>query len=121
MLLNHVRLQPGEAMFLGAGVPHAYFDGLGVELLANSDNVLRAGLTPKHVDVPELLQIVRFEPSDPNVMRPEGDGGEEVYEAPIDEFRLSRFLPAPGGAPHRLPAGPRRSCSVRREPHGRAN
>ncbi|MFF0548584.1 mannose-6-phosphate isomerase, class I [Streptomyces sp. NPDC004311] len=105
MLLNHVRLQPGEAMFLGAGVPHAYFDGLGVELLANSDNVLRAGLTPKHVDVPELLQIVRFEPSDPNVMRPEGDGGEEVYEAPIDEFRLSRFLLAPGGAPHRLPAG----------------
>ncbi|MEU6314115.1 mannose-6-phosphate isomerase, class I [Streptomyces sp. NPDC047014] len=105
MLLNHVRLQPGEAMFLGAGVPHAYFDGLGVELLANSDNVLRAGLTPKHVDVPELLKIVRFEPSDPDVLRPEGDGGEEVYEAPIDEFRLSRFLLAPGGAPHPLPAG----------------
>ncbi|MFD6112833.1 mannose-6-phosphate isomerase, class I [Streptomyces yangpuensis] len=105
MLLNHVRLQPGEALFLGAGVPHAYFDGLGVELLANSDNVLRAGLTPKHVDVPELLKIVRFEPSDPAVMRPEGDGGEEVYEAPIDEFRLSRFLLAPGGAPHVLPDG----------------
>ncbi|KJK45145.1 mannose-6-phosphate isomerase, class I [Streptomyces sp. NRRL F-4428] len=105
MLLNHVRLQPGEALFLGAGVPHAYFDGLGVELLANSDNVLRAGLTPKHVDVPELLKIVRFEPSDPRVLRPEGDGGEEVYEAPIDEFRLSRFLLAPGGAPHVLPDG----------------
>ncbi|MEU9088460.1 mannose-6-phosphate isomerase, class I [Streptomyces sp. NPDC048357] len=97
MLLNHVRLQPGEAMFLGAGVPHAYIDGLGVELLANSDNVLRAGLTPKHVDVPELLRIARFEPGDPNVLRPEGDGGEEVYESPIDEFRLSRFLLAPGG------------------------
>ncbi|MEU7605732.1 mannose-6-phosphate isomerase, class I [Streptomyces sp. NPDC040724] len=97
MLLNHVRLQPGEAMFLGAGVPHAYIDGLGVELLANSDNVLRAGLTPKHVDVPELLKIAKFEPGDPNVLRPEGDGGEEVYESPIDEFRLSRFLLAPGG------------------------
>ncbi|MEJ8644069.1 mannose-6-phosphate isomerase, class I [Streptomyces sp. MS1.HAVA.3] len=102
MLLNHVRLQPGEAMFLGAGVPHAYIDGLGVELLANSDNVLRAGLTPKHVDVPELLKIANFEPGDPSVLRPEGNG-EEVYEAPIDEFRLSRFLLAPGGASRVLP------------------
>lgn len=104
MLLNHVRLQPGEAMFLGAGVPHAYLDGLGVELLANSDNVLRAGLTPKHVDVPELLKIVRFEPGDPAVQRPEGNG-EEVYETPIDEFKLSRFDLAPGAAPHALPDG----------------
>ncbi|MFJ7593497.1 mannose-6-phosphate isomerase, class I [Streptomyces sp. NPDC097617] len=104
MLLNHVRLQPGEAMFLGAGVPHAYIDGLGVELLANSDNVLRAGLTPKHVDVPELLRIARFEPGDPNLLRPEGDG-EEVYVTPIDEFRLSRFLLAPGGASQVLPDG----------------
>ncbi|MCX4801187.1 mannose-6-phosphate isomerase, class I [Streptomyces sp. NBC_01214] len=102
MLLNHVRLQPGEAMFLGAGVPHAYIDGLGVELLANSDNVLRAGLTPKHVDVPELLKIAKFEPGDPNLLRPEGDA-EEVYETPIDEFRLSRFLLAPGGASRVLP------------------
>lgn len=59
--------------------------------------MLRAGLTPKHVDVPELLKIAKFEPGDPNVLRPEGDGGEEVYESPIDEFRLSRFLLAPGG------------------------
>ncbi|MGW7318856.1 mannose-6-phosphate isomerase, class I [Streptomyces sp. NPDC054854] len=102
MLLNHVRLQPGEAMFLGAGIPHAYIDGLGVELMANSDNVLRCGLTPKHVDVPELLKVVIFEPSAPGIMRPEADG-EEVYETPIDEFRLSRFLLAPGGAPQRLP------------------
>ncbi|MDA5285638.1 mannose-6-phosphate isomerase, class I [Streptomyces sp. Isolate_45] len=102
MLLNHVRLQPGEAMFLGAGIPHAYIDGLGVELMANSDNVLRCGLTPKHVDVPELLKVVNFEPSAPGIMRPEADG-EEVYETPIDEFRLSRFLLAPGGAPQRLP------------------
>ncbi|MEU8774543.1 mannose-6-phosphate isomerase, class I [Streptomyces sp. NPDC048606] len=102
MLLNHVRLQPGEAMFLGAGVPHAYLDGLGVELMANSDNVLRCGLTPKHVDVPELLKVVIFEPSAPGLLRPEGDG-EEVYETPIDEFRLSRFVLAAGGAPRTLP------------------
>ncbi|MFD3330799.1 mannose-6-phosphate isomerase, class I [Streptomyces sp. NPDC058701] len=103
LLLNHFRLQPGEAVFLGAGVPHAYIDGLGVELLANSDNVLRAGLTPKHVDVPELLKVVRFESGDPAVLRPEGDA-EEVYETPIEEFRLSRFLLAPGGASRTLPA-----------------
>nr|WSX51594.1 mannose-6-phosphate isomerase, class I [Streptomyces sp. NBC_00974] len=101
MLLNHVRLQPGEAMFLGAGIPHAYLDGLGVELMANSDNVLRCGLTPKHVDVPELLKVVIFEPGDPAILRPEGDG-EEVYETPIDEFRLSRFVLATGGAPRVL-------------------
>ncbi|MFD9358980.1 mannose-6-phosphate isomerase, class I [Streptomyces sp. NPDC060031] len=104
MLLHHVRLQPGEAMFLGAGIPHAYLDGLGVELMANSDNVLRCGLTPKHVDVPELLKVVIFEPSEPGLLRPEGDG-EEVYETPIDEFRLSRFDLAPGGAPQTLPDG----------------
>ncbi|MFJ4781000.1 mannose-6-phosphate isomerase, class I [Streptomyces sp. NPDC088762] len=103
MLLNHFRLQPGEAVFLGAGVPHAYMKGLGVELLANSDNVLRAGLTPKHVDVPELLKIVKFEPGDPHVLRPEGDG-EEVYETPIEEFRLSRFVLAPGAAARTIPA-----------------
>ncbi|MFD8614659.1 mannose-6-phosphate isomerase, class I [Streptomyces sp. NPDC059631] len=99
MLLNHVRLQPGEALFLGAGIPHAYLNGLGVEIMANSDNVLRCGLTPKHVDVPELLRIVRFEAADPGVLRPEAaPDGEEVYETPIDEFRLSRYV-LPEGAP----------------------
>ncbi|MEU3750470.1 MULTISPECIES: mannose-6-phosphate isomerase, class I [Streptomyces] len=100
MLLNHVRLQPGEALYLGAGVPHAYFDGMGVEIMANSDNVLRCGLTPKHVDVPELLRVVRFESNDPAVLRPEASpSGEEVYDTPIDEFRLSRFVRAEGAAP----------------------
>ncbi|MET9956640.1 mannose-6-phosphate isomerase, class I [Streptomyces sp. NPDC006339] len=100
MLLNPVTLQPGEAMFLGAGVPHAYLDGLGVEIMANSDNVLRCGLTPKHVDVPELLRVVRFEPLDPTILRPEASpSGEEVYDTPIDEFRLSRFVRPEGAAP----------------------
>ncbi|ANZ18341.1 mannose-6-phosphate isomerase, type 1 [Streptomyces noursei ATCC 11455] len=104
MLLNHVRLQPGEALYLGAGIPHAYLGGLGVELMANSDNVLRCGLTPKHVDVPELLRVVRFTPRDAGVLRPEDVDGEEVYDTPIDEFRLSRFVLAPGSAPRPLPA-----------------
>ncbi|GAA5037328.1 mannose-6-phosphate isomerase, class I [Streptomyces siamensis] len=103
MLLNYVQLQPGEALFLGAGVPHAYLNGLGVEIMANSDNVLRCGLTPKHVDVPELLRIVRFEATDPGVLRPEASpDGEEVYATPIDEFRLSRYVLAEGAVPHDL-------------------
>ncbi|MER7815730.1 mannose-6-phosphate isomerase, class I [Streptomyces sp. NPDC096153] len=100
MLLNHVRLQPGEALFLGAGVPHAYLGGLAVEIMANSDNVLRCGLTPKHVDVPELLRVVRFEAGDPGVLRPEASpSGEELYDTPTDEFRLSRFVRPEGAAP----------------------
>ncbi|MDX5570254.1 mannose-6-phosphate isomerase, class I [Streptomyces sp. ID05-04B] len=103
MLLNHVRLQPGEALYLGAGIPHAYLNGLGVEIMANSDNVLRCGLTPKHVDVPELLRIVRFEPGDPGVLRPEAaPDGEEVYDTPTDEFRLSRYVLAAAGPAHDL-------------------
>ncbi|MEV6109514.1 mannose-6-phosphate isomerase, class I [Streptomyces sp. NPDC051940] len=88
MLLNVLRLQPGEAVYLGAGVPHAYLDGVGVEILANSDNVLRCGLTPKHVDVPELLRVVRFEPGEPDVLRADAVG---AYETPIDDFRLYRY------------------------------
>ncbi|GAA2134633.1 mannose-6-phosphate isomerase, class I [Kitasatospora kazusensis] len=93
LLLNHFRLQPGEAVYLGAGLPHAYLRGLGVELLANSDNVLRGGLTPKHVDVPELLRVLTFRGSAPDVLRPVADAsGEQLYPVPIDEFRLSRYL-----------------------------
>ncbi|MFI2348183.1 mannose-6-phosphate isomerase, class I [Streptomyces sp. NPDC019443] len=105
MLLNYVQLQPGEALFLGAGIPHAYLNGLGVEIMANSDNVLRCGLTPKHVDVAELLRIVRFEASDPGVLRPEASpSGEEVYDTPTDEFRLSRYVLAPDATPRDLTA-----------------
>ncbi|CAM5480094.1 hypothetical protein SCALM49S_06566 [Streptomyces californicus] len=122
MLLNYVRLQPGEALFLDAGVPHAYLDGLGVEIMANSDNVLRCGLTPKHIDVPELLRIVRFEATEPGVLRPEAaPSGEELYETPADEFALSRYTLATGAAPaDRLPP-PRRSCSARRARSRSAN
>ncbi|WP_328317784.1 mannose-6-phosphate isomerase, class I [Streptomyces sp. NBC_00388] len=105
MLLNHVQLQPGEALFLGAGIPHAYLNGLGVEIMANSDNVLRCGLTPKHVDVPELLRIVRFEATEPGILRPEAaPDGEELYETPIDEFRLSRYVRPEDALPLALPS-----------------
>ncbi|MEV4612356.1 mannose-6-phosphate isomerase, class I [Kitasatospora sp. NPDC049258] len=92
LLLNHVILQPGDALYLGAGVPHAYLRGTGVELMANSDNVLRCGLTPKHVDVPELLRVVDFQAGRPQVLHPEpGPDGARHYPVPIDEFRLSRY------------------------------
>jgi mannose-6-phosphate isomerase len=104
LLLNHVRLRPGEALYLGSGIPHAYLGGLGVELMANSDNVLRCGFTPKHVDVPEVLRVVRFEPAAPGVLRPEEQPtGEEVYVTPADEFRLSRHVSVPGAASRVLP------------------
>ncbi|WP_329564626.1 mannose-6-phosphate isomerase, class I [Kitasatospora sp. NBC_01266] len=97
LLLNHFRLQPGEAVYLGAGIPHAYLRGTGVEILANSDNVLRCGLTPKHVDVPELLKVVRFEAAAPGVRGPVAIGdGEELFPVPIEEFRLSRFTLSAG-------------------------
>ncbi|MFB6890133.1 mannose-6-phosphate isomerase, class I [Kitasatospora sp. NPDC056327] len=95
LLLNHVRLRAGEALYLGAGVPHAYLHGVCVELQANSDNVLRAGLTPKHIDVPELLRVVEFAACSPEPLLPVPVGdtpGEELYPVPIDEFRLSRFV-----------------------------
>ncbi|WP_129842291.1 mannose-6-phosphate isomerase, class I [Streptomyces sp. RFCAC02] len=106
MLLNHVRLRPGQALFLGAGVPHAYLSGLGVEIMANSDNVLRCGLTPKHIDVPELLRIVRFEATDPAVLGPaDDDAPDHDYTVPVDDFRLSRHVLSTGAPDRDLPAG----------------
>jgi mannose-6-phosphate isomerase, class I len=92
LLMNLVRLRPGEAVFLPAGNLHAYLFGVGVEIMANSDNVLRGGLTVKHVDVPELLRVLDF--TDGPEYRPEVHvlpTGEEVYDAPVREFRLSRL------------------------------
>ena len=68
LLLNRVTLAPGEAIYLPAGNLHAYLSGAGVEMMANSDNVLRGGLTPKHVDVPELLRVLDFDAEPPPVL-----------------------------------------------------
>ncbi|WP_399096297.1 mannose-6-phosphate isomerase, class I [Streptomyces sp. BBFR2] len=107
LLVRYVRLTPGEALYLGAGVPHAYVRGLGVEIMAASDNVLRCGLTDKHVDVPELLRTVRFAASPTPVVRPVRTAdGEEVYPAPVDDFRLSRLVRRAGDGV-RVLSGPR--------------
>jgi mannose-6-phosphate isomerase len=68
--LNLIELKPGEAVYLGAGVLHSYVQGFGVELMANSDNVLRGGLSSKHIDVPELIQVVDFSPHRPEIISP---------------------------------------------------
>jgi mannose-6-phosphate isomerase len=87
---NIVELAPGQAIFQGAGVPHAYLEGQNVELMANSDNVLRGGLTPKHIDVPELLKHIVFEGIHPNVLNPAvSDNGEINYPLPVDDFAIS--------------------------------
>jgi mannose-6-phosphate isomerase len=96
LLLRYVVLRPGEAIFLPAGGPHAYLRGTGVELLANSDNVVRAGLTPKHIDVPELLKLIDPAAAVPVIEpRPLGDG-VAVYDSPAPEFRLYRAELGPG-------------------------
>ena len=90
LLLNRVHLEPGEAVYLPAGNLHAYLDGVGVELMASSDNVLRGGLTKKHVDVPELLKVLDFSPIPPEPLRAMRVGAEEIYETGAEDFRLSR-------------------------------
>ena len=90
LYLNLVQLSAGEAMFLPAGQLHAYLEGLGMELMANSDNVLRGGLTPKHVDVPELLKTLKFEGQQVEKLFPaEIRRAELAYCTPAQEFVLS--------------------------------
>ncbi|MBB4957966.1 mannose-6-phosphate isomerase [Micromonospora polyrhachis] len=89
LLLNHVTLAPGEAIWMPAGNLHAYLHGAGVELMAASDNVLRGGLTPKPVDVPELLRVLRFEVLDDPVLTPvEVAPGVVTWPLPVDDFVL---------------------------------
>lgn len=90
---NIVKANKGEAIFQDAGIPHAYLEGQNIELMANSDNVLRGGLTPKHVDVPELLKHVNFEETIPDIML--GDIQEDrlecIYKSAAPDFELSQI------------------------------
>ncbi|MFV8170098.1 mannose-6-phosphate isomerase, class I [Mycolicibacterium peregrinum] len=91
LLLNRISLGPGEGIYLPAGNLHAYLHGVGVEVMANSDNVLRGGLTPKHVDVPELLRVLDFTPTPEDRLRSETvtEGTETIYRTPAQEFAVS--------------------------------
>lgn len=91
---NIVKANKGEAVFQDAGIPHAYLEGQNMELMANSDNVMRGGLTPKNVDVPELLKHTVFEATDPHIMKGElqQDGVERIYKSPAPDFELSQII-----------------------------
>lgn len=91
LLLNLVRLAPGQAIYLPAGNLHAYLEGAGVEIMASSDNVLRGGLTPKHVNVQELLRVLDFSPLHVEPLNAVKVGAEHVYRTAAREFQLSYF------------------------------
>lgn len=105
LLLNHVALSAGEALFSPPGTLHCYLRGAVLEVMACSDNVLRAGLTSKHVDVGTLLQALDAAPGPADVQRPEPVDGVTVYSAPAEEFLLLR-ADVDAGRPARLPGGP---------------
>jgi mannose-6-phosphate isomerase len=89
--LNLVHLEAGQAIFQSAGVPHAYLQGQNMELMANSDNVLRGGLTNKYIDVPELVKHTRFEALEPAILSGEQKGKEVYFSLPVDDFAISRI------------------------------
>ena len=91
LLLNVVKLNPGEAMFLFAETPHAYLQGVALEVMANSDNVLRAGLTPKYIDIPELVANVKFvaKPAAELLTQPVKNGAELDFPIPVEDFAFS--------------------------------
>lgn len=91
LLLNVVKLNPGDAMFLFAETPHAYLQGVALEVMANSDNVLRAGLTPKYIDIPELVANVKFvaKPAADLLTQPVKNGAELDFPIPVEDFAFS--------------------------------
>jgi len=102
LYLNVINLKPFEAIFLPAGILHAYISGLGMECMANSDNVLRGGLTPKHIDIQELFSVLNFEPFKPEILKPVGSSalGCYSYARRCTEFSLYLIqCPAPSGSP----------------------
>lgn len=90
LLLNFYQLKPGEGIYLDAGNLHAYISGLGVEIMANSDNVLRGGLTSKYVDVPELVRVLNFRSLEEAVVESTTEGTVQHYPVPITEFVMDR-------------------------------
>lgn len=91
-LFNILNLKPGEGIFQGAGLPHAYLEGQNIELMSNSDNVLRAGLTPKHVDIPELLANTAFVPTIAAIIPGSLNKTVQHYPCPIGDFSLSAYF-----------------------------
>jgi len=121
-LLELIHLEPGQGVFLPSGVPHSYLHGAGVELMVSSDNVSRAGLTSKHVDPAELLDIVRFDAGKPPTIEPVRDGSqfEMFYPAPSADIELSRTRLDAGQSVVRTASGPETLLVLGAGPNGRA-
>ncbi|GAD79645.1 mannose-6-phosphate isomerase, class I [Vibrio ezurae] len=94
LMLNVLTLQPGEVMYLDARTPHAYLKGTALEIMANSDNVLRAGLTPKHIDIKELASCTLFEEKNKNtlLLEPNIQGNKQSYAVPVPDFKFNCFI-----------------------------
>jgi mannose-6-phosphate isomerase len=106
IMLNYVALEPGEALYVPPGELHAYLHGESLELMANSDNVIRGALTSKHVDLPELLAVLTFDSRSPKPFRALPSApGEEAFPVLAPDFRLSRLCPG-GQEVARVPSGP---------------
>ncbi|WP_295540676.1 mannose-6-phosphate isomerase, class I [uncultured Thiohalocapsa sp.] len=112
LLLNLLHLRPGQAIFLPAGELHSYLQGAGLELMANSNNVLRGGLSAKHIDVDALLEVLRVDPHVPRIMAPQTaahDPRWQIYAPPVAEFSLRRLRLGVGDAaplePHAVMLG----------------
>lgn len=107
-LLNHIRIKPGQAFFMAANEPHAYLKGQCVEIMACSDNVVRAGLTPKFKDVSTLVEMLTYNDGPPTIM--EGDRIDDfatIYRPPVEEFELTKIV---------VPAGSNYSVSAAKGP-----
>lgn len=103
-LLNFMQIKPGQAFFMAANEPHAYLRGQCLEIMANSDNVVRAGLTPKFKDVPNLIDMLTYKDGPPEIMEGEKlDQYSVRYQAPVDEFQLIKYV-IPPSTKHDVPA-----------------
>jgi mannose-6-phosphate isomerase len=105
LYLNVFHLEPGEAIFLKAGLLHAYIHGFAVELMADSDNVLRGGLSSKHIDIPELMKVLDWNPAKPQIIKPEPGISCFTYPTPCDEFSLAVIRGTGQGSPLVLDRG----------------
>jgi mannose-6-phosphate isomerase len=111
LYLNVIELKPGEAIFLSAGILHAYVHGLGMELMANSDNVLRGGLTSKYIDAEELKKVLMFKPFMPEILKPADesasiyDRSEYVYKTECKDFEL-KYVQNKSGSVNYINASP---------------
>ena len=96
-ILNIVNVPKHQGVFQGAGLLHAYLEGQNIELMANSDNVLRGGLTPKHIDIEELLEHIKFEPTYPSILKGDLTNSNEVlFPCPVPDFGLTKITLTPG-------------------------